>query len=521
MAEISDFERRANQYLTEHVAKGGKRDDVLADWARSENPELQKYAKSIFVKDLNPDQAAAEVTGNNPPGNEDPGMASYLQMAGDMAPVVAPVAAGSAALAYYYGKKKGQGVEPTLSDFESKKQQLELERMQLQNDVERARLNQMVAKGQPLDTQAKFSEPTAIEVAADTTSVREPSPATVAVDKVQQAQQLAEANRQLGLGNQPVAPGPIARNALPMGAVNPAMFSSSPKAPRPDFDQPVSTPISAAPIDAPAPTPSAKPNSFATETVVNEVKDMIQQETPQGMYRDPAGNLVYPKEMSPGARAGAEAFAQQYPEQAAALEAEKRFAILGAGAADNNLYNAYGAELRKQILNEVNQGQPAGVSPNYTERINPAIKAISPESALGKQLQDLRVNEPKSAVRGRLGTPAAVTPTGLVQGSKIAEALKNAGKISLVMAMTDAANAATKGDYTGAAKIAGPALDPTGILEAAVNPQSTARNITNVSPVFGFLSQLFASQADERAKKAYVDKVGGGRGLTPASAYPR
>jgi hypothetical protein len=352
-------------------------------------------------------------------------------------------------------------------------------------------------------------EPIGFESFADMTPVDQPS-AQVTPDRVQQAQQLAEANRQIGLGSQPmspIVPPQFSPAGVPAGDIPPA----------PPY-QP-STPITSAPLDAPAPTPTSGPGSPVTTIVNDTVKDMIQE--PKGMYRDADGNLVYPKEMSPGARAGAEAFAQQYPEQAAALEAEKRFAILGAGAADNNLFNAYGAELRKDILKEINQGQPAGVSSNYTERINPAIKAISPESVLGKQLQDLRANEPKSAVRGRLGTPAAATPTGLVQGSKIADALKNAGKVALVMSMADAANAATKGDYTGAAKIAGPALDPTGILEAAVNPQSTARNITNVSPVFGFLSQLMANQADERAKKAYVEKVGAGRGIAPPSAYRR
>jgi hypothetical protein len=331
------------------------------------------------------------------------------------------------------------------------------------------------------------------------------APAPVAApDRLQQAQQIIDANKQLGIGSKPVPPtAPVEAPVAPPG--------------------PVATPFSAAPPGAAAPEASAQPNAPATSIVNNTVKEMIDEvdKPPQGIYRDAAGNLVYPEKMSAGARAGAEAFAQQYPEQAAALEAEKRFAILGAGAADNNLYNAYGAELRKEILKEVNQGQPAGVYPNYTNKINPAIKAIPPDSALGKQLEDLRANQPKSAVRGSLGVSAAATPTGLVQGSKVADALKNAGKVALVMSMADAANAATKGDYTGAAKIAGPALDPTGVLEAAVNPQSTARNITNVSPVFGFLSQLIASQADERAKKAYVDKVGAGRGVAPPSAYQR
>ncbi len=338
----------------------------------------------------------------------------------------------------------------------------------------------------------------------------QPTPETI--DKVQRAAKLAEANKQLGIGQQtsaPVVPPQFSPAGIPAGDIPPA----------PPY-QP-STPITAAPLDAPAPTPTSGPGSPTTTIVNDTVKEMIQETPSQGIYRDASGNLVYPKEMSPGARAGAEAFVQQYPEQAAALEAEKRFAILGAGAADNNLFNAYGADLRKQILNEVNQGQPAGVYPNYVNKINPAIKAIPPESALGKQLEDLRVNQPKSATRGSLGVSAAATPTGLVQGSKVTEALKNAGKVALIMSMADAAKAATKGDYVGAAKIAGPALDPTGMLEAAINPESTARNLTGVSPAFGFLSQLITTRANERAKQAYAEKVGAGRGIAPPSAYQR
>jgi hypothetical protein len=339
------------------------------------------------------------------------------------------------------------------------------------------------------------------------------APAPVAApDRLQQAQQIIDANKQLGLDKKPVAP-TIAPQFPPAGVPAGDIPPSPPYLP--------STPITSAPLDAPAPKPTAGPGSPTTTIVNDTVKEMIQETPPQGIYRDASGNLVYPKEMSPGARAGAEAFVQQYPEHAAALEAEKRFGILGAGAADNNLFNAYGADLRKQILNEVNQGQPAGVYQNYTKKINPAIKAIPPESALGKQLEDLRVNQPKSATRGALGLSAAVAPGKMVQGPDASKFLKGAGKAALVMAMADAANAATKGDYVGAAKIAGPALDPTGMLEAAVNPESTARNLTNVSPVFGFLSQLIATKANERSKQAYVEKVGAGRGIAPPSAYLR
>jgi hypothetical protein len=223
---------------------------------------------------------------------------------------------------------------------------------------------------------------------------------------------------------------------------------------------------------------------------------------------------MYPEKMSPAARAGAEAFAQQFPSHAAELAKEGRFGILGAGAADNNLFNAYGADLRKQILNEVNQGQLGGIYSNYSEKINPAIKALSPDSALAKQLEDLRVNQPKSANRGVLGISGAAMPDKMVQGTGASKALKAGGKAFLGLAIADAANAANKGDYVGAAKIMGPALDPTGILEAAINPESTARSLSSVSPMLGILSQLFGSQVS-------TDKIGGGRGVTPASAYKR
>ena len=524
MADMTELERRANQYITEQVSKGIRREDVLADWIRSDNADLQKYAKGILVKDLNPDQAAAEATGGgNPPGGQ-PAGSSYLDMAKDMAPILGPAALTSAAVAtgaYYYGKKKGQGIAP-LSDFEAKKQELELERMQLQNDVERARLTQMANKGQSLETQAKFSEPTAIEAAANTTSVKVPSPATVEAETSktnllgQSNMTLEDIERLRAAQLKPATPGvPDVPPQFSPGPISPA--GDIP--PTPPY-QP-STPITSAPLDAPAPTPTSGPGSPVTTIVNDTVKDMMQEEPSKGMYRDASGKMVYPPEMSPAARAGAEAFAQQYPQHAAALEAEKRFGILGAGSADNNLFNAYGPELRKQILNEVNQGQLAGVYENYPERINPAIKALPPESPIAKQLEALRANDPKGANRGPLGTSAVVTPDVVTPRSKASTALKTAGRAALLVAMADAANAANKGDYVGAAKIAGPALDPTGMLEAAVNPQSTARNLTSVSPTFGFLSQLIASRADERAKKAYAEKVGAGRGIAPPSAYQR
>ena len=87
-------------------------------------------------------------------------------------------------------------------------------------------------------------------------------PEAQAVDKLRKAEELAEANRQLGIGgNQPVAP---------VGAVPPAPVA--PAAPAFNPQAPIATPLSAAPMDAPAPTPTAGPGSPVTTIVLTPSK---------------------------------------------------------------------------------------------------------------------------------------------------------------------------------------------------------------------------------------------------------
>ena len=145
--------------------------------------------------------------------------------------------------------------------------------------------------------------------------------------------------------------------------------------------------------------------------------------------RDANGNIQYPKGMSDAAKQGAEAFAQQYPDNAKALAAEGRFGILGAGSGDNNLFNSYGSDMMKRIRDEVNQGQMVGPYGNYEGKINPAIKAISPETALGKELADLRASQTGGNF-GPLGTPASIggKKGGLLTGANtVTKAIKADG----------------------------------------------------------------------------------------------
>jgi hypothetical protein len=273
----------------------------------------------------------------------------------------------------------------------------------------------------------------------------------------------------------------------------------------------------------PAPVPTYGPNSSITTKVSDTISDLIddvdaskagQLAGPkvESFARDANGNIMWPEKMSPAGRAGAEAFMQQYPNHAAELAKEGRFGILGAGSGDNNLFNAYGADLRKKLLDEVNQGQLVGEYNNYLKKVNPTIKGLSPESVLGKELADMRINQPKSANRGSLGLAGAVTPETMVQGPAASKALKNAGKAFLGLAIADAANAATEGN-TAPAKEVGFDL-ATGALLAKIlgGPASIAGALG--------LGSAGLNKGEEQ-ELAYRNKVGAGRGIAPPSAYMR
>jgi hypothetical protein len=159
--------------------------------------------------------------------------------------------------------------------------------------------------------------------------------------------------------------------------------------------------------------------------------------------RDAAGNIQWPEKMSPAARSGAEAFAQQFPDFAKELEAKGKFGILGAGKGDNNLYNSYGADFAKTLRNEVNQGQMVGPSVNYTEKVNPAIQGIPPESDIGKQLAEIRAANPQGGTFGTLGQGAAIKEGKLITAkNSLNPALKGGAAAALIMSIADAANAA-------------------------------------------------------------------------------
>ena len=303
---------------------------------------------------------------------------------------------------------------------------------------------------------------------------------------------------------------------------------------------------------APTDPLASRPNPYMTPSVeagvqtgntAQAIQTVVAKEIDKtaGMYRDAQGNMVYPKEMSSAARTGAEAFSKQYPDIAKTLEGKGQFAILGAGSGDNSLFNSYDSELMKRLRNEVNQGQMVGPDVNYTSRINPAIQAISPETALGKELADLKAtqlaNQSKGGTSGRLGIPATIggEKGGLMKApNQVRDIVKAGGPALLLMAMADAAKAAQQGKY-GEAAVRGldvatdtipvisqlkQGLSPTSAGEGSTLSPEKVQQLKNVNLLGSPYAQTVEAKKLREMEK-YIRKVGAGRGIAPPSAYMR
>lgn len=154
----------------------------------------------------------------------------------------------------------------------------------------------------------------------------------------------------------------------------------------------------------------------------------------------------------------------------------------GLGPGDNWLYNTYGAEGRKAILNQFNEGKPIG---GYKEAVELSKKAQ--QVTAGPQI-------PRDVAKTR-----GIAPTETNYG-KLGKVGKVAGVAGLLMTAAEAANAAQKKDY-------GKVVDLLSDLFVLPFAQST---------------ELSSGTLDsEEARKIRAQAIGGGRGVTPASAYQR
>ena len=300
-------------------------------------------------------------------------------------------------------------------------------------------------------------------------------------------------------------------------------------APTPAAAAPTTTPAAVAPPSAQAGVASGNAGP-AVQTIVAKELDKATGSAPTvaSFNRDANGKIEYPKGMSKAARQGAEAFAQQYPDHAKALAAEGRFGILGAGSGDNNLFNSYGSDMMKRIRDEVNQGQMVGPYGNYETKVNPAIKAISPETAIGKDLAQLREAQ-IGGNYGTLGTPASIggKKGGLLTGANtVTKAIKAGGPAFLLMSIADAAKAAQQGNYGEAAArsvdVASDYIPMISQLKQGLAPsEAGAPGVSKQRIESSALLGSPYAQTDWAKGQREKEKAGAGRGIAPPSAYMR
>jgi hypothetical protein len=320
-------------------------------------------------------------------------------------------------------------------------------------------------------------------------------------DRLQQAQQIIEANKQLGIGSKPVPPtAPVAAPVAP-----PA---------------PIATPITAAPIDAPAATPTAGPGSPVTSIVNDTVKEMIQQTPDPVTGAAPAQPVAPPQDLRTGT--GKPAFAGMGPEAALNKKGEPKFKPDYADI--NQVPRGFAFVPGAQYIDTPRQniGQ-AEYTKAYTDRLFPLTNELAIQES--KDINKLLGRATRAETKAAGLPPAELTPGITKKTSAGTKPVRVAGTLGALIAIPDLAKAET-------ANQRGAAL--TNLLEAVMPPgftMSSAGEGSTLTPEqmqYQQNAMLLGSPyaQTEIAKKRrqaleYAAKVGGGRGLTPASAYPR
>lgn len=163
------------------------------------------------------------------------------------------------------------------------------------------------------------------------------------------------------------------------------------------------------------------------------------------------------------------------------------------GNLDRSLFNVLGPEHRRNAMELLNSGKPFGnvqdvnaAVKDITSRYWQAVQSQIPETLLGREERAAQGLKSEFGNYGALGKAAKVAGV--------------AGTLLSVADLAKAAQQAKEGQYGEAAKTAIPAIDPTGIGTAAVQPQGTAQMLTNISPIMGLLSQIIGAQT--QGKKA-------------------
>jgi hypothetical protein len=302
--------------------------------------------------------------------------------------------------------------------------------------------------------------------------------------------------------------------AAPAGAV----------APGPAPELPISTPITAAPIDAPAPTPSAAPNSPVTSIVTDTVKEMIQETPaqPTDITKPVAAPAAAPAPVAPPQElrtgTGKPAFAGMGPE--AALNKKGQPKLLPEYADINAVPRDMAFVPGAQYIDTPRQN--IGLQEYlkaYTERPFPLTNEMAIEQS--KEINRLLGRATRAEAKAAGLPPAEITPGITKKTSAGTKPVRVAGTLGALIAIPDLAKAETPGQRGLAGASLLEAVLPPGFMMGGAGQGSDI--IPNADAAMLLGSPYAQTELAKKRRQAleYAAKVGGGRGLTPASAYQR
>jgi hypothetical protein len=316
-------------------------------------------------------------------------------------------------------------------------------------------------------------------------------------DRLQQAQQIIEANKQLGLSSKPVPPtAPVAAPVAP--------------------PEPISTPITAAPIDAPAATPTAGPGSPVTSIINDTVKEMIQQTPDPVTGAAPAQPVAPPQDLRTGT--GKPAFAGMGPEAALNKKGEPKFKPDYADI--NQVPRGFAFVPGAQYIDTPRQniGQ-AEYTKAYTDRLFPLTNELAIQES--KDINKLLGRATRAETIAAGLPPAQLTPGITKKTSAGTKPVRVAGTLGALIAIPDLAKAETADQRAMAGANLLEAVMPPGFMMSGAGEGSGAVPSFDQAMLLG--SPYAQTEIAKKRRQAleYAAKVGAGRGLTPASAYPR
>jgi hypothetical protein len=324
------------------------------------------------------------------------------------------------------------------------------------------------------------------------------------LNPLENLQKRAEDLRAAVQGKSPIVPPQFGPANAPAGDIPPA----PPYMP--------STPLSSAPDDVPAPKPSSGPNSFATTTIVDEVKDMIQNtpdptkspELRTGTGKPAFGGIAPPpKVREKGGMAGKPIFRNEYarPEDVPAGYAfvpNAQFIDPGRQDMGQPLFTkTYGAQ-DYPLTDKMAREQASEINRMLGKPTRTELKAAGLEPAPNTPGITQYINQPKGSGMGT-------------------KTVRVGGTLGALIAIPDLAKAETAGQRGMAGANLLEAILPPGFMMGGAGEGSSTVPSVDAAMLLGSPYAQTEIAKKRRQQEEYTRKVGAGRGIAPPSAYLR